>query len=303
MEKLILIDGHAILHRAFHALPPLTTSDGFPTNAIYGFFSMLNRVIKDFNPQYLAVAFDTPKPTFRKKLYVQYQAQRPKVKDEFKVQIPKVKEGLKAAGIFQIEAPGFEADDVIGSLSESLGDKLQVFIVSGDKDILQLCKKNVFILQPKIGVTKLKLYTPDDVEKYLGIEPSLIPDFKALAGDPSDNYLGAKGIGPKTAVKLLIKFGSIEKIFENLDKIEDERIRKILEEYKEQIFLGKKLAVILKNLDLKVKLEDLRFEKVKPELKGFLEKYEMRSLIKRFFEEEEEKDNPKPQEPQQTTLF
>ncbi len=300
--KLVLIDGNAILHRAFHALPPLKTSYGFPTNAIFGFFSMLNRIIKDFNPDYLAVAFDTPAPTFRKKLYKEYQAQRPKIKDEFKIQIPKVKEGLKAAGIFQIEKEGYEADDIIGSLSQKAKDKLNIFVVSGDKDILQLCTKNVFVLQPKVGVTKLYLYTPEEVEKRLGIKPELIPDLKALAGDQSDNYLGAKGIGPKTAIKLLQNFGTVENLFKNIDKVEDERIRKILLEYKDQIFLGKKLAVILRDVPIEVNLESLKFEKVKEDFKEFLKDYEMTSLIKRFFEEEK-KEEKKEKKEVQASLF
>ncbi len=301
MQKLILIDGHAILHRAFHALPPLTTSDGFPTNAIFGFFSMLNRIIKDFEPDYLAVAFDTPKPTFRKKLFKEYQAQRPKIKDEFKVQIPKVKEGLEKAGIVSLEKEGFEGDDIIGSLIKKFENGIKIFVVSGDKDILQLCNDNVYILQPKTGVTKLKLYTKDDVKALFGIEPRQIPDLKALAGDPSDNYPGAKGIGPKTAIKLLQKFGSIENLFKNIEKVEDERIKKILRENKDQIFLGKKLALIVRDLDLPIKLENLKFESVKPELKEFFKQYEMSSLIKRFFGEKEKGDTNR--ESPQPSLF
>ena len=301
MQKLILIDGHAILHRAFYALPLLTTSNGFPTNAIFGFFSMLNRVIKDFEPDYLAIAFDTPKPTFRKKLFEKYQAQRPKIKDEFKVQIPKVKEGLKKAGIISLEKDGFEGDDIIGSLIGKFEKQTKIFVVSGDKDILQLCNDNVYILQPKTGVTKLKLYTKEDVEKLLGIKPEQIPDFKALSGDPSDNYSGAKGIGPKTAVKLLKRFNSIENLFENLEAVEDERIRKILADYKEQIFLSKKLALIVKDLNLPIKLKDLEFHSVNAQLKEFFKQYEMTSLIKRFFEGKEKKENKK--ESTQPTLF
>lgn len=301
MQKLILIDGNAILHRAFHALPPLSTSDGFPTNAIFGFFSMLNRVIKDFNPDYLAVAFDTPKPTFRKKLFKEYQAQRPKIKDEFKVQIPKVKEGLQKAGIKTLEKEGYEADDIIGSLIKKFEKETKIFVVSGDKDILQLCNDNVYVLQPKTGVTNLQLYTKDEVVNKISINPEQIPDLKALAGDPSDNYKGAKGIGPKTAIKLLQKFGSVENLFANLDKVEDERIRKLLEENKEQIFLAKKLATIVKDLDIPIKLEELKFTSPKEELKEFFKQYEMSSLIKRYFEEEFQQK--KPEKPLQSTLF
>ena len=299
--KLVLIDGNGILHRAFHALPPLKTSYGFPTNAIFGFFSMLNKIIKDFQPEYLAVAFDTPAPTFRKKIYKNYQAQRPKIKDEFKIQIPKVKEGLKLAGIFQIEKPGYEADDIIGSLSEKFKGKLNIFIVSGDKDILQLCSENIFILQPKTGITKLNIYTPEKVKKTLGVKPQNIPDLKALAGDQSDNYFGAKGIGPKTAIKLIQNFGSVENVFKNLDKIGKEKIKNILLNYKDDILTGKKLALIVKNLSLNINLEDLKFMGIKKDLKEFLKKFEMESLIKRFYNQN--KDNKKENKKIQMNLF
>jgi len=193
MNTLLLIDGNALMHRAYHALPPFKTKDGTPTNAVYGFISILNKAILDFNPQNVIVSFDTPVPTFRKKMFKEYQSHRPKMEDELSQQFPIVKEVLDAGHITHLEKEGYEADDVIGTISKkfhSNGDR--VLILSGDKDILQLANEKVFVVTPQLGFGKQVIYSTEEVKKRFGIEPKQIPDFKALMGDQSDNYKGAK---------------------------------------------------------------------------------------------------------------
>src|SRR3989338_3747664 len=230
MDTLLLIDGNAIMHRAFHALPPFKTKDGIPTNVIYGFFSMLHKSIADFKPNFIVVCFDTPKPTFRNKIFKDYQAQRPKISDDFITQIPLVKEALDKAGIIHLEKDGFEADDLIGTISNKYKtNQIRVLILSGDRDIQQLVDKNVFVITPKLGLSDIKIYDTAEVLNTFGLNPEKIPDLKALMGDSSDNYTGAKGIGPKTAAKLIQQFGSIKEIYSHLNEIE-EKLRQPLKE-------------------------------------------------------------------------
>jgi DNA polymerase-1 len=291
MKKYLLIDGNAIMHRAFHALPDtLAAKDGTPTNAVYGFFTMLYKVVTDFQPYYVTICFDTPKPTFRKKLLEEYQAKRPKAADEFKVQVPIIQNLVDLAGINREEREGFEADDVIGSLAKKLSDNGEVFtlILTGDKDILQLVNKDTQVISPKLGLSNITIYDEKKVEEKLGIKPKLIPDYKSLAGDPSDNYHAAKGIGPKTAVKLLEQFGSIENIYKNTEKIEKERIRNILVENKEKVFLLKKIATIVQDLEIDVDLDCKKFSGFKEDMKFELNRLELNSLIKRFFKEKKD---------------
>ncbi len=288
MNTLLLIDGNAIMHRAYHALPPFKTKSGIPTNAIYGFISILNKAILDFMPQYVIVCFDTPIPTFRKKMFKEYQSQRPKMEDELSQQFPIVKEALDAGQIIHLEKEGYEADDVIGTITKTYhtnGDR--VLILSGDKDILQLANEKVFVVTPQLGFGKQVIYSTEEVKKRFGIEPKQIPDFKALMGDQSDNYKGAKGIGPKTAAKLLQEYGSLERIFKNLRTI-DGKIQKILEDHKENVLMSQKLATILTDVDIKVNIKKSEFAGFGKNLKEFLKKYEMYSLMNRIFREKKE---------------
>ncbi len=304
MKTLLLIDGNPILHRSYHALPLLTTKTGFPTNVVYGFFSILNKLTDTFKPDYLATVFDTPKPTFRNKLYIQYQAQRPKIEDNFAKQIPVVKEAIKLADIFTIEKDGYEADDLIGSISEIFSKQkdYRIIIVSGDKDILQLVKKNVFVATPIMGLN-LKIYNQEEVVKKLEVLPEQIPDFKGLAGDPSDNYPGAKGIGPKTAVKLINQFKNIENIYEHLNQIESKKIREILLQEKENVFLSKKLATIIVDVPVKIDINKMENKGFSKKLKDFFEEYEIYSLIKRFFPEKKPAEKKEDKNDGQIGLF
>lgn len=212
MNRLVLIDGNAILHRAYHALPRLTAPDGSVVNAVYGFVSILIKIFHDLKPTHLAVAFDRPEPTFRKTLYKAYQATRPKMEDNLSSQVALVHDVVTSFGIPIYEAPGYEADDVIGTLCRNV--KEDVVIVTGDRDILQLVDGRVKVFMPTKGISEGKLYGMREVEEKLGVAPTQIPDLKALMGDSSDNYPGVPGIGPKTAVKLLAEYGSVEKLLE-----------------------------------------------------------------------------------------
>jgi len=310
MKTLLLVDGHALIHRAYFAIPPFKTKDGFPTNAIYGFFMILQKSINDFKPHYLVILYDTPKPTFRNKLYKNYQIHRPKSQDNMIIQIPKLKEILEKGRIFQLEKEGFEADDLIGTITtiENKGD-LKKIILTGDKDIFQLVNENTFVMTPQIGFSKGLLFDKEEVIKKLKVQPIQIPDYKALAGDPSDNYPGAKGIGPKTAEKLINEFISIENLYQNLDKVNDLRIKKLLNDHKDDILLSKKLAVIVKNIDIDFKLSDTEFSGFNQNVKKELLSLGMNTLVKRLFTNNlDKKDNSENKkknngESQQASLF
>ncbi len=280
----LLIDGNALMHRAFHAIPSFKTKDGIPTNAIYGFFSILYKAISDFHPDHLIICFDTPKPTFRNHLYKAYQAHRPKIDDEFKEQIPYIKKGLDIAGIVRAEKDGFEGDDVIGTIARKLNEKdEQVLILSGDRDILQLVKEKTLVITPQIGFSKTKIYDENQVKQVFGIKPKEIPDYKALAGDPSDNYPGAKGIGPKTAAKLITQWSSVENLLDHINDIKEEKTRKILTDCRKDILVSKQLAQIDTNVALEVDFQKTRFKGFDEELEEFLLGLEMYSLSKRLF--------------------
>jgi len=203
MGKLVLIDGNAILHRAFHALPPMTNKMGEPTNAIYGLVSMFLRVIQDLKPTHIAVAFDEKEPTFRHKEFKEYQSQRPPVAEDLSSQFEKARNFFKAAGVPVYSMPGFEADDVIGTIADK--SKENVVIVTGDRDQLQLINDKIKLYMPIAGLANAKLFGEVETKERMGVAPNLIDDYKALVGDPSDNYHGVPGIGPKTAIDLLEK--------------------------------------------------------------------------------------------------
>lgn len=284
MSKLVLIDGNAILHRAFHALPPLTTKSGEPINAVYGLTSMLLRVIQDLKPTSVAVAFDEKEPTFRHKALATYQAQRPPMADELSSQFAKAKDFLKAAGIPIYSKPGFEADDVIGTIATKAGG--DVVIVTGDRDQLQLVddKKNIKLYMPVVGLANAKLYGEAETKERMGVPASLIDDYKALVGDPSDNYTGIPGIGPKTAISLLEKFGSFANIYKNLDKV-PERAREKLEKGREAGELSKKLATIVRDVPIEVDFEKMNDWKVdSPEVLKLFEEFGFKTMTNRVKE-------------------
>ncbi len=302
MKTLLLIDAHAMIHRAYHALPDtLATRDGMPTGAIYGFFLMMQKVLLDFRPTHLAVCFDTPKPTFRKKLFDGYQAKRPPMEDTLKVQIPKIKELLDKGGVTRLEKPGFEADDIIGTISEKQKkDFDRVLILTGDRDLLQLTDDKVFLIAPKRGVTNFDLFTPHEVETKFGVTPEHIPDYKALAGDSSDNYNTARGIGPKTAQKLLKIHPSVEELLNHLDQVDNEKWRSILEEHKEQILLFKKIATIVRDVEVNPPKSQLAFTGFREDMKDQLKQLELFSLVTKLYEQIEVKPIQKEEKKKET---
>ncbi len=289
-NTLLIIDGNALMHRAYHALPPFKTKDGIPTNAVYGFLSMLQKSIVDFVPTHLLVCFDTPAPTFRKKIFAKYQAHRPKLEDKLSIQMPMIKEALDKAGIIHMEKPGFEADDLIGTIVKKIKVKnIRALIFTGDKDILQLVDDKTFVIAPLIGLANVKLYNQNEVKKRFRVDPTHIPDLKGLMGDSSDNYSGGKGIGPKTAVLLLEQFRNIENLYKNINEVKNERIKKILIDHKENVLLSKQLAQIKTDIDLNFDFDKTLFNGFNEDLKQYLMQLEIHSLAKRLFPEKKQK--------------
>ncbi|WP_271629763.1 DNA polymerase I [Caldicellulosiruptor sp. DIB 104C] len=291
--KLVIFDGNSILYRAFFALPELTTSSNIPTNAIYGFLNVLLKYLDSERPDYVAVAFDKRGRAARKSEYEEYKANRKPMPDSLQIQIPYVREIISALNIPILEYEGYEADDVIGTLVNRLKNQnLEIVIITGDRDTLQLLDKNVIvkIVTTRFDKTTEDLYTVENVKEKYGVFAHQIVDYKALVGDASDNIPGVKGIGGKTAIKLLEEYQTLENIYQNLKNIKDS-LREKLEAGKDMAFLSKKLATIICDLPIEVTLEELKTrEWDKKKLYQILLQLEFKSFIKRlgFSEEIEE---------------
>lgn len=282
MSKLVLVDGHAILHRAYHALPPLTTTRGIPINAVYGFASMLLRVINDLKPTHLIVTFDRPTPTFRNKIFKDYQIQRPKMENELISQIDLTHRMVEDMGIPIFEMDGYEADDLIGTLALQAKSH-ETVIVTGDRDMLQLITDNIKIFMPVKGLSESKLFEEKDVVEKYGIKPKQIIDFKALTGDPADNYPGVEGIGPKTASTLLQQFGSLDGVYKHVKDIKSEAVKEKLVKGKESAYLSQKLAQIVTDAPIKIDMESCRLPQLdNPKILSLFDELEFRSLIPRL---------------------
>jgi len=292
-KKLMIIDGNSLINRAFYALPPLTNREGIHTNGVYGFLNMLNKILDDYKPNYISVAFDMKAPTFRHEKFEEYKAHRKKMPNELAEQIPILKEVLDAYKIHRTELKGFEADDLIGTIAKHCASKdFEVIIVTGDKDALQLVSENIKVLITKRGISNLETYDPEKIKQEYGITPKQIIDFKGLVGDKSDNIPGISGIGEKTASKLLSQFNSIEDMIENASEISSKRIREKIIENAEIAALSKKLATIKIDVPIEMNLEELKFEE--PDYDKLLElfkKYEFNSLIKKIVTESYEEDS------------
>ncbi len=293
-KTLVLIDGHALVHRAYHALPPLNTGSGELVNAVFGFSSILLKTLKDLAPDYIAATFDLAGPTFRHKEFEEYKATRVKAPDELYAQIGRVKDVLKAFNIPVFESPGFEADDLIGTIAKSISnkqsavnnknakkEKIKVIIVTGDLDTLQLVDDNISVYTLKKGVKETMLYDAAAVaERFEGLSPGQMNDYKGLKGDPSDNIPGVPGVGEKTAIELLKKYGTLEKLYKEVEKqttnsqrltvnkkhpstrpaaslrVNSKKLLEKLLEFKEQAFFSKYLATIKQDAPIKFKLAD-----------------------------------------------
>ena len=246
-EKILLIDGHSILNRAFYGVPIFTNSEGLHTNAVFGFLNIMFKIIDSKQPDYMAVAFDVHQPTFRHEMFKDYKGTRKPMMEELREQVPLIKEVLTAMGIKIVSKPGFEADDLLGTLavrSEKKG--MDVTILSGDRDLLQLATEKVMIRLPKTSRGKTTIenfHTQEVVEKYQVTPPQII-ELKALMGDSADNIPGIPGVGEKTATKMIVEFGSIENAYAHLEEVKPNKAKESLREHYDMAVLSKTLATI-----------------------------------------------------------
>jgi len=259
--KLLLVDGYALLYRAFFSSPPLTTKDGQPTGALFGFSKMLFRLLDEARPEYALVALDASAPTFRHDSYAEYKANRAVAPDDLKIQTKLVRDLLDGLSIPRYERAGYEGDDVLGTLA-ALGVRsgADVTIVTGDGDALQLVSDQVQVLLTRRGVSDLQCFTPAAVRERFGFDPLLVPDYKGLRGDSSDNIPGVPGIGEKTAMSLISRFGALENLYEKLDEVTPPRIRDLLVQHREVAFQSRDLARIVVDLPLDIDFEACRYQ-------------------------------------------
>ena len=285
-EKLILIDGHSILNRAFYGVPDLTNAEGIHTNAMYGFLNILFKFLDEEKPDYITVAFDLSAPTFRHKAFDGYKGTRKPMQPELKQQVPLMKELLKAMNITVVEQEGYEADDILGTIAkESAAKGIDVSIVSGDRDLLQLADEHIKIRIPKTkkGVTEVEDYYPSDVFNLYGVTPHEFIDVKALMGDTSDNIPGAPGVGPKTASAIIQKYHSLDNVFEHLCELKPPKAKTSITENIEQIKMSRFLSEIKIDVPIDYKVEDSKagdfFNENSYEL---FKKYNFKNMLKKF---------------------
>mgnify|MGYP001033911932 CR=1 FL=1 len=287
MKRLVLIDANALIHRSFHALPPLTTKKGELVNAVYGFTAVLLKILKELRPNYILTAFDLPKPTFRHLEYKEYKATRPKTPKELIRQFAIVKQVVRTFNIPIFEKEGFEADDVLGTITKKTGENIEDIIITGDLDSLQLVDKNTKVYTLKRGITDTKIYDEKAVRERYELEPEQLIDFKGLRGDPSDNIPGVPGVGEKTAISLLKKFGTIENLYKKLEKDKakniPEKLKNKLLENKNQAIFSKRLATIRYDVPIKFNLEDCLVENYsQEEVIKLFQKLNFRTLVNRL---------------------
>ena len=285
-SKIVLIDGHSILNRAFYGLPDLTNADGLHTNAIYGFLTIMFKLLEEEKPEYLTVAFDVHAPTFRHKMYAEYKGTRKPMADELRQQVPVIKEVLHAMGVKTIECAGLEADDLIGTLSNRCENEgMEVTVISGDRDLLQLATEHVKIRIPKTkqGKTEIEDYYAKDVEERYQVTPKEFIDLKALMGDTADNIPGVPSIGEKTATKIITQYHSIEEAHEHVDELKPPRASKALSEHWDLAVLSKELATINVKADFPYELSEAKLGNLyTEEAYIFFQKLEFKNLLSRF---------------------
>lgn len=285
-EKIVLIDGHSILNRAFYGVPDLSNSEGIHTNAVYGFINIMLKLLDTEKPDYLTVAFDMKQPTFRHEMYKEYKGTRKPMPEELRQQVPIIQDVLKAMGIPLVMKGGLEADDILGTLAKKAeSEGMEVTLLSGDRDLLQLASENIKISIPKTkkGGSEVEEYhTKEVIEKY-SITPAQVVDMKGLMGDSADNIPGVPGVGEKTALKILAAFPTVDEAYEHIEEVEPKRARELLRANKDLAFLSKKLATIKTDCEL-----DFDFDQAKlgnlftPEAFEWIKRLELKSLIKKF---------------------
>lgn len=294
MEKLLILDSNSLMNRAFYALPPLTNSEGIHTNAVFGFTSMLFKIQEEIKADYVVATFDRKAPTFRHKEYTEYKAGRKSMPPELFEQFPLIKELLSLMAIDIMEIDGFEADDLIGTLAVYAESKdIEVYIVTGDRDALQLATDNVKVIITKKGITEKEIYDKDRMIEDFGVTPTEFIDVKGLMGDKSDNIPGVPGIGEKTAYKLIQTYGSVESVLQNIEEIKGKKIKENLYEYSEQALFSKKLATIKTDVPIEMDLGSIR-SKEKYDVLGLKKlffKLQFKTLIDRLPKSEEDKDD------------
>ena len=288
-EKLVLIDGHSILNRAFYGVPDLSNAEGLHTNAIYGFLNIMLKILEEENPGYLAVAFDVHAPTFRHELYAEYKGTRKPMPEELRQQVPVMKEVLAAMGICTVEQAGLEADDILGTLAKrGERDGMEVALVSGDRDLLQIAGEHIRIRIPKTkgGRTEIEDYYAKDVLAAWQVTPEQFVDLKALMGDSSDNIPGVPKVGPKTAQELMTRFGSLDNIYAHLDEVTKKSIKESLSANRDLAELSRTLARINTQAELSVTWDDMKLgEMFTPEAYTLFQKLEFKNMLGRFQEQ------------------
>lgn len=284
VPKLLLIDASSLLHRAYHAIPLLTTAEGQPTHAAYGFTAMWLRLMKEEAPQAQALALDTPTPTFRHREFADYKAHRPPIPEDLRLQIPLLREIAAVLQTPIFEAEGYEADDVLASLAvQTAAAGYQVVLVSGDHDLLQLVTDRIQVLVTRRGITALERFDPAAVEARYGVRPDQIADLKGLVGDASDNLPGVPGIGEKTAGRLLQQYGSLQALLEHLPEVGPPRLRQALESFSEQARRSSRLARL--RTDLALPWEPAALQRRPLDLgraREVFQKYQFTSLLPRL---------------------
>lgn len=286
MGKLVLIDGHSILNRAFYGVPDLTNSEGLHTNAVYGFLNIMFKILEEEKADHLAVAFDLKEPTFRHKKFPDYKGTRKPMPEELREQVPLMKEVLAAMGVPIMTMAGYEADDILGTLAKrNAAEGVEVSVVSGDRDLLQLADERIKIRIPKTsrGGTEVKDYYPEDVKREYQVTPVEFIDVKALMGDASDNIPGVPSIGEKTATNLVVAYGSIENAYAHLEEIKPPRAQKALAEHYNMAVMSKELATICLDCPIDFSYEDAEIGNLyTPEAYQYMKRLEFKSILTRF---------------------
>lgn len=291
-KKLVLVDGNSLAYRAFFALPLLSNEKGIHTNAVYGFTTILMKMLEEEKPTHMLVAFDAGKTTFRHKTFNEYKGGRQKTPPELSEQLPFIRELLDAYQISRYELENYEADDIIGTLAKSAEkDGFEVKIFSGDKDLTQLATEGTTVAITKKGITDVEYYTPEHVREKYGLTPEQIIDMKGLMGDSSDNIPGVPGVGEKTAIKLLKQFHTVEELLSSIDEVSGKKLKEKLEEFKEQALMSKELATITTEAPLEVTLDSLGYEGFDREaVVKIFKDLGFNSLLERIGEEPGEKE-------------
>ena len=295
-EKIVLIDGHSILNRAFYGLPDLTNSEGLHTNAVYGFLNIMTKILEEEKPQYLTVAFDLHAPTFRHKMFEAYKGTRKPMPEELRQQVPVIREVLQAMGVRIISQEGYEADDLLGTIAKKSEQQgMEVTIVSGDRDLLQLATDHILIRIPKTkgGKTIIEDYHTQQVVETYRVTPSQIIELKALMGDTADNIPGIPGVGEKTAAKIIAAYGSIENAHEHLEEIKPNKAKESLRDHYDLAVLSKQLATINTDSPIAFDWNEAKLSELyTPEAYEWFKRLDFKNFLSRF-EQKENAEAPK----------